>query len=523
MPAADASHHQNDDARAERDMTQAMVQASPAFFVAIDSQGRTRLMNQCMLDALGYTHDEVAGQMYMPMFVPPEDHGLLAEIFQKLCTQESATLNENRVLTKAGRKLLVEWHGRPMFGQDGSFEYFFGVGIDVTERNAAQEALRRSEELSRKVIEGVPGGVVLVGKDGAILKANSEAQRFLGLSYDDLKSMYVSDFNTKTFYEDGSPCAVPDYPVSKALQTGLPQPPLTLGVQRPDGITNWGVFTATPVPDPVSGEGHGAVVTFLDISQRRKEERERLALERKLLEAQKLESLGILAGGIAHDFNNLLAGILGNANLATMMLPKDSPVRPFLEGIESTSHVAARLCAQMLAYAGRGRTLVQPTNVNSVIDEMNRLLSIFVGERVELQLQLAPALPPVTGDTTQLRQILLNLVINASEAIGENPGYIRIVTGVVTGNAEYVGQAQPAELKPGEFIFIDVIDSGCGMDEATRSRVFDPFFTTKFTGRGLGLAATLGIVRGHDGGIKVDSTPGKGTTFRVLLPVIAGK
>ena len=499
-------------------MARAMVQASPAFFVAIDAQGRTRLMNQCMLDALGYTHDEVAGQMYMPMFVPPEDHELLSGIFKKLCAQDAQTLNENHVLTKSGQKLLVEWHGRPVFGANGDFEYFFGVGIDVTERHAAQEALRRSEELSRRIIEGVPGGVVLVGKDGAILSANNEAQRFLGLTYDALKHMFVSDFQLKTIHEDGSNCEVADYPVSRALRTGLPQPPKTIGVQTPDGSTNWGVFTATAVSDPVSGEGHGAVVTFLDITQRRKEERERLALERKLLEAQKLESLGILAGGIAHDFNNLLAGILGNANLATMMLPKESPVRPFLEGIESTSHIAARLCAQMLAYAGRGRPLVQPANINSVIEEMNRLLAIFVGERVELLLQLAPALPPVTADTTQVRQVLLNLVINASEAIGENAGTIRLATGVLEANSDYLKLAHPPELLPGNFIFIDVADSGCGMDEATQSRVFDPFFTTKFTGRGLGLAATLGIVRGHKGAIKVDSALGKGSTFRVLLP-----
>jgi PAS domain S-box-containing protein len=475
-------------------------------------------MNQCMLDALGYTHDEVVGQMYLPMFVPPEDHELLSGIFNKLCAHDAQTLNENYVLAKSRKKLLVEWHGRPVFGADGKFEYFFGVGIDVTERHAAQAALRRSEELSRRIIEGVPGGVVLVGKDGSLLRANSEAQRFLGLTYDSLKHMFVSDFHLKTIHEDGSTCEVADYPVSRALRTGLPQPPLTIGVQTPDGNTNWGVFTATPVPDPLTGEGHGAVVTFLDITQRRKEERERLALERKLLEAQKLESLGILAGGIAHDFNNLLAGILGNANLATMMLPKDSPVRPFLEGIENTSHIAARLCAQMLAYAGRGRTLVQPTNINSVIEEMSRLLAIFVGERVELLLQLAPALPPVTADTTQVRQVLLNLVINASEAIGENAGTIRLVTGVIDANADDLKLAHPPELLPGKFVFIDVADTGCGMDEATRSRVFDPFFTTKFTGRGLGLAATLGIVRGHNGAIKVDSTLGKGSTFRVLLP-----
>ena len=514
----DASSHLDGFEQSERDMAFALLHASPTFYVAIDALGRVRLMNSAMLDALGYTLSEVIGKSYIPMFVPLEDQSGLSAVFERLVRENKPTFSENHVLTKSGKRLLVEWHGRQVF-KDGKLDYFFGVGIDITARNEAQEALKRNEDLSRRVLECVPGGIVHVSPDGLLLKANLEAQRFLGLSYDAILQTYVADFKNKTIWEDGTPCDPADYPVSRALKTGMPQSAATIGVLRPDGTTNWGVFSAIPLADSATGKLTGVVVTFLDITQRRKEERERLALERKLLETQKLESLGILAGGIAHDFNNLLAGILGNANLASMQVSGDSAIRPFLESIEESTRVAAKLCAQMLAYAGRGRTLVQPISIPAMIEEMTQLLSIFVGERIDFAQHLAPDLPTVTADATQLRQVLLNLVINAAEAIGENDGTIRIDTGRIDADADYLKKTHLApDLEPGVYVYIDVTDNGCGMDAETLARIFDPFFTTKFTGRGLGLAAVLGIIRSHKGAINVESAPGKGAAFRVLLP-----
>ena len=520
MPDPDSPHSQSKELKTERSFVETLVDASPTFFVALTEQGKVRLMNRAMLDAMGYTQDEVVGRDYLSTFVPPEDRTLLGAVFERLLRQRERTLNENQVLTKSGRKLLVEWHGQGVYRPDGTLEFFFGVGIDITERKAVEQALKRSEELSRRVLENVPGGIVLVDSSGAILKTNSEAERFLGLSYDQLKQMYVADFRNRTVREDGSICPVDEYPVSRALKTGLPQSATTIGVQRPDGSVNWGIFTAVPLADPISGEHSGVVVTFVDITQRKREERDRLALERKLLEAQKLESLGILAGGIAHDFNNLLAAILGNANLLSMQLAPNSPLRPYLSSIENTTQVAARLCTQMLAYAGRGRALVLSVDVDTIIEEMNNLLAIFVGEHIELKFELARNLPPVIADATQLRQVLLNLVMNASEAIGEKNGSIRICTGVITADREYLsGTYLSPEIPAGPYLYADVIDTGCGMEAATLARIFDPFFTTKFTGRGLGLAAVHGIVRSHKGAIKVESALGVGTTFRVLIPV----
>jgi PAS domain S-box-containing protein len=258
---------------------------------------------------------------------------------------------------------------------------------------------------------------------------------------------------------------------------------------------------------------------FRDVTEKKKQDEQRLALERKLLDSQKLESLGVLAGGIAHDFNNLLAAILGNTNLAQMQLKANSPISPYLKNVEKTSLRAADLCRQMLAYAGKGRFTLQYLDLNEVVRETLELLEVSITKKAGLRVELRPELSKVYADPAQIRQVVMNLVINASEAIGDKPGLIRIRTGLVKADNTYFQKAYMAtELPPGEYVFVEVSDTGCGMSPETQARIFDPFFTTKFTGRGLGLAAVIGIVRGHNGALKIDSQLGKGSTFKFLLP-----
>ena len=246
-------------------------------------------------------------------------------------------------------------------------------------------------------------------------------------------------------------------------------------------------------------------------------ERERIQL--KLQAAQKLESLGVLAGGIAHDFNNLLTSILGNANLARMDLPPDSPAEYPLQQIEATTQRAAELCRQMLAYAGKGRFVVRTQDLNHLIKDIIQLLRVSLSKKASIDLELAPGLLQVVADAAQVRQIMMNLVLNASEAIGDRPGRIRITTGMIRPDSACFDDAVCAPEQPAaEYVFLRVQDDGCGMTAAVRARIFEPFFTTKFTGRGLGLSATLGIVRGHQGALKLESEPGQGTTFTLLLP-----
>jgi signal transduction histidine kinase len=254
--------------------------------------------------------------------------------------------------------------------------------------------------------------------------------------------------------------------------------------------------------------------------QRRANEQERLSLESQVQQTQKLESLGILAGGIAHDFNNLLLGILGNADLALMELRSESPARQHIEDAVKASQRAAELCSQMLAYSGRGTFVLKPLDLSVLVEEMAHLLEVSISKKVALRFNFAPRIPPVEADPTQLRQVVMNLIINASDAIGDHVGQITITTGALYMNRIaldmlFVG----SELAMGTYTFLEVADTGCGMDRTTLERIFDPFFTTKFTGRGLGLAAVHGIVRSHHGAIDIDSRVGSGTKFRILLPV----
>ncbi len=263
--------------------------------------------------------------------------------------------------------------------------------------------------------------------------------------------------------------------------------------------------------------------TQRDITERRRAEAERTAIERKLQETQKLESLGVLAGGIAHDFNNLLTGVLGNASLARMELPPDSPVQESLGQIELTAQRAAELCKQMLAYSGKGRFVVQQLDLSAVVRDTTELVQLSISKNAVLKFALGDSLPAITADATQLRQIIMNLVINASEAMGEKGGLISLSTGVLHADRAYLTETHLSpDLPEGRYVFLEVSDNGAGMSAETKARIFDPFFTTKFTGRGLGLAAVLGIVRGHKGALKVYSEEGRGTTFKLLLPAVAG-
>jgi two-component system cell cycle sensor histidine kinase/response regulator CckA len=266
------------------------------------------------------------------------------------------------------------------------------------------------------------------------------------------------------------------------------------------------------------GRSAGMLGLSLDITERQQAEAARMKLQAKLLEVQRLESLGLMAGGIAHDFNNLLTVIMGNASTALLSLPKGSAARADVEAVLAASQRAADLTRQMLAYSGRGQFDVRPLDVSAQVREIAALVYPSIPVKVELRLELGPA-PAVLADAAHIQQVIMNLVLNAAEAIGEAPGHVVITTSErhIDG-AEAMALSADAPLTPGRHVLLEVRDSGSGMDAATLKRIFDPFFTTKFTGRGLGLAAVLGIVRAHSGAILVDSTLGKGSTFQVFLP-----
>lgn len=249
-------------------------------------------------------------------------------------------------------------------------------------------------------------------------------------------------------------------------------------------------------------------------------EHERIEMERKLLHAQKLQSLGVLAGGIAHDFNNLLAVVLGRLDLALQRMSADHAARADISQALLASQRAAVLTNQLLAYSGKGTFVIQDIDLTALVEENANLFRASLAKSASVFMLLDYGIPKIKADFGQVQQIVMNLLTNASEALGDEAGTITIATGMRLCSEEFLQKSRLAEKpKAGNFVYVDVSDTGVGMDAETLERLFDPFFTTKFTGRGLGMAAVLGIVRGHHGAILVDSLPGRGTTVRVFFPV----
>jgi len=261
------------------------------------------------------------------------------------------------------------------------------------------------------------------------------------------------------------------------------------------------------------------LLTIVDISKQKIAEQKRKSLEDKMLQAQKLESLGLLAGGIAHDFNNLLAAILGNTEFILSECPPNLPIRDGLNDIQTAAKRAALLSKQMLAYSGKGHFIVRPTNLNEVINGMIPLLKTSISKKVKLKINFSKNLPVIDADIAQIRQVVITLVTNASEAMKEKSGVVKITTHTEFCSRELLDKTFFKEQQTeGYYVVLEVSDNGCGISEEDKTKIFDPFFSSKFTGRGLGLAAVLGIIRGHSGAIKVDSKVGEGSVFSMLFP-----
>jgi PAS domain S-box-containing protein len=372
--------------------------------------------------------------------------------------------------------------------------------LDITARQ------KNEEELSRlaAIVEASEDAIISLAVDGTVLTWNRGAERIYGYSAQEI----IGNISVARLPDvaDGTEERL------ESLRRGESFRNFQTRRRRKDGRLIWISITASPIRDR-----HGEVVA---ISSTARDITEIKALEEQLRQAAKLESLGVLAGGIAHDFNNLLVGILGNASLMKTTVPATSPAQPMLDDVINAGERAAVLTRQLLAYSGKGKFVIQLVDISELVRDMTKLVQASVPKTLTLRLRLAPDLPPVVGDIAQLQQLVMNLVINADEAIGNNPGLVTITTGEQQMvDREPRGSTVGGDrVAPGRYVFFEVEDNGAGMDEATIGKIFDPFFTTKLMGRGLGLSAALGIVRGHEGFMQVASSPGLGTTFRVLFP-----
>jgi PAS domain S-box-containing protein len=388
--------------------------------------------------------------------------------------------------------------------------------LDISERKRAEQALRESEARYRAITESASEAIITADGSGHIVGWNPGAEALFGYSETEARGQPLT-------------LVVPTHRPARRPAGGgwlWRAAPRVAGrtLETPGRRKDGSEFPVELSLAAWEIAGHPLYTAIIrDITARVEAEAQRDASQEALRQAQKTESLGVLAGGVAHDFNNLLTAMLGQTSLALANLPPDSAARGPIEKAVNAALRAADLTRQMLAYSGRGRFAVQPLSLNALIEQNLSLLEVAIPKHVRVRRELADPLPLIRADAGQMQQVLMNLIINAAEAISTRPGTVTIGTGTIeiTERDARLWRCATSVPAAGRYVMLQVADDGCGMSPETLARIFDPFFSTKFTGRGLGLAAVLGIVSGHQGGLRVDSQPGAGTTFQLAFPAAA--
>ncbi len=487
-----------------------LIAASPSVILAYEAEeaGRCVLANEAAAAMVGATTERLLAQRFRE--IESWRRSGLLDLAEAALRTGALQRREVELRTTFGRDVVMSAAIVPF--DSGGKRHLLLLANDVTERRRVEAALRRSEERLTLVLEATdqgiwdwdlvtgerhvsPGFYRLLGLEpgpGAL-----DAERLLGL----LDPEDAASARQALADDRGD---------VRELEVRLP---------LPGGAWRWLLVRGRVLLRGDDGAARRVVGTIADVTERKRAEEDQRRFDERVRHAAKLESLGVLAGGIAHDFNNLLAAIIANADLALLELAPGAPGRESIEAVVGASWRAAELCRQMLAYAGKGRLAAAAVDLRELVPEMLQLLQASISKKATLSWAPPAWLPAVTVDPSQLRQVVMNLVLNASEALEGERGTIVVTTGSVDCDEAALRRTVLAEgCAPGTYVFLEVTDSGCGMDAATQARMFEPFFTTKFKGRGLGMAAVLGIVRGHEGTIEVESHVGRGTRLRVLLP-----
>ena len=436
------------------------------------------------------THAEWLGAIHA------DDRQGVQELMRETVQQRRNLDTEFRVVWPDGTVHWLLTKGQVCFNDSGRPVRLAGVALDLTARKEAEVALRESEERFRNLADSAPVMIWVAGTDKVLNFFNKTWLEFVGRTVaQELNNGWVQSVHP----DDLDECAASYSSAFDARQTFH----IECRLRRADGEYRW--VLCTGVPRFADGIFAGYIGSDVDITDLKRAQEEALA-------RQKLESLGLLSAGIAHDFNNLLGGILATSEVILSELPAGSPAHGGVQTIKNVANRGAEIVREMMAYSGQGTPGFEPVDISRVVAEMMQFLSVSVDKGSQLKVDLEPNLPAVRANAAQVGQIVMNMVVNASEALEAKEGVISVT--VVRAQRDSAGPTLP----PGDYVRLEVADTGCGMTEEIQGKIFDPFFTTKAAGRGLGLAAVQGIVRGHGGIMNVDSVPGRGTRMEIFFP-----
>jgi len=494
--------------RVEKAYLEKLFESSPEAIAVVDTDSRVLRANSAFTRVFGYTLDETLGRSIDELLAPDALREEAYSLTKQVVRGEGGALESVRQC-KDGTLVDVSILGKPIKVNGGQVAVY-AIYRDITERKRAEEVLQRITNEQAVLLSTVPAMIFWIDKEGNFIRVNEAFAAALQKPPDDIKGKSLFDL----YPEDMARRFNNDNLV--VMKSGIPKRLIEEPVETPEGIM-WVSTDKIPYREE-NGDIIGIIGFSVNITDRKRAEEEKAKLENQLRQAQKMEAVGTLAGGIAHDFNNLLGGILGYSSLLLSKLAPDDPHRKYVELIERASNRAAELTNRLLGFARQGKYENKPVDINYLVGGVVELLSASVDKRIEIKTELCEDNPLTKGDQNQLEQVLMNLCVNARDAM-PNGGQLSINSRQVHLDEGFASKHLGAT--PGDYLCITVSDTGMGMDKETKAKIFDPFFTTKEQGRGtgLGLSMVYGIVKNHGGYLSVYSEAGKGTTFEIYLPL----
>ena len=479
-------------------MYRRIIASVPEGIWVVSAEGRTVFCNERMAEMIGADFDSMSEQSCFDCLFPADVEDAQRQFARNLAGD--CRPFDFRLRRTDGSAVWVNISCMPVRDDSGAMVGLLGLFSDITERRQAEASLRESEERFRTMADTAPVMIWVSGPDRRCTFFSKGWLAFTGRRME----QELGDGWAQSIHHDDVDRCLATYSSAFAARRSFQ---MEYRLRRHDGEYRWVLHNGAPRFEQ-NGRFDGYIGSCVDVTDFKRAQEEALA-------RQKLESLGVLASGIAHDFNNLLGGILTSAEVALTELPEGSSAGEELQGIRTTAIRGAEIVRQLMIHAGNETPVSELLDLSVLVHEMLQLLKVSIPRRANLKTHLRMDLPPLWGNAAQLRQLIMNLVINAGEAIGEREGEIRIATALAAGRPAMLNAAN---LPEGDYLQLEVADSGCGMTPEVQARMFDPFFTTKQVGRGLGLAAIQGIIRGHGGAISVVSAAGRGSRFVILLP-----